>query len=81
MHLGDNGHGIHNGIGSASGSRAGCGAGRLLYLNWFLGHHLWYLSCLFLRLLRFEAELVLLSFELAFNEGFLHLEALELLLL
>ena len=76
-HLCDHGHGVDSGFGGACGSRAGCGTGRCRLLR----HHLWSVRGNILLLLRHEAELVLLILELAFDQGFLHLEALELLLL
>ena len=77
VHLCDHGHGIDSGFCGAGGSLAGCGTGRYRLLR----HHLWSVRGNILLLLRHEAELVLLILELAFDQGFLHLEALELLLL
>ena len=76
VHLRDHGNGVDSGIGGASVSLAGCGAGR----HWLLRHHLWPVGGNIL-LLRHEAELLLLVLQLAVDEGFLHLKALELLFL
>ena len=88
VHLGDDRHGVGGDIGGnfgAGASRANGIDNRFLGLSLSLarflclGHLL--LESLFELLSRHEAELVLLVFELAIEDGFLHLEALELLLL
>ena len=75
VHLSDDGHGVSGVIGGLFGASRASGSGRLLCSS-----HLLLVSLLKL-LLRHEAELVLLVLELAIDEGLLHLEALELLLL